>query len=62
VKSVFETLLPAQADNEVRGTKAGHLKPVTFSHTPPGAVANCIMLPLATLMLILSLRKPAASS
>lgn len=32
----------------------GHVKPVTFSHTPPGAYANYVMLPLAALMLILS--------
>lgn len=33
----------------------GHLKPVTFAHTPPGATANYVMLPLSALMLILSL-------
>jgi hypothetical protein len=32
----------------------GHTKPVTFAHTPPGAYANYVMLPLAALMLILS--------
>ena len=32
----------------------GHMKPVTFAHTPPGAYANYIMLPLAVLMLALS--------
>jgi hypothetical protein len=32
----------------------GHIKPVTFSHTPPGAYVNYVMLPLAALMLILS--------
>jgi len=32
----------------------GHLKPVTFSHTPPGAYGNYVTLPLAALMLILS--------
>lgn len=39
----------------------GHLKPVTFRHTPPGATANHVMLPLAVLMLVLSIwsaRKP----
>jgi hypothetical protein len=33
----------------------GHLKPVTFGHTPPGAMANHVMLPLAALMLVLSI-------
>lgn len=33
----------------------GYMKPVTFAHTPPGAVANQIYLPLATAMLVLSL-------
>jgi hypothetical protein len=33
----------------------GRTKPVTFAHTPPGAVGNQIMLPLAVLMLALSL-------
>jgi hypothetical protein len=33
----------------------GNMKPVTFAHTPPGAVGNQIMLPLAILMLALSL-------
>jgi hypothetical protein len=33
----------------------GHMKPVTFAHTPPGAIGNQIMLPLAILMLALSL-------
>ncbi|MGD1090736.1 MAG: hypothetical protein ABSB35_01960 [Bryobacteraceae bacterium] len=32
----------------------GHMKPVTFSHTPPGAYGNYVTLPLAALMLILS--------
>lgn len=32
----------------------GHLKPVHFAHTPPGAYANYVMLPLSLLMLILS--------
>jgi hypothetical protein len=32
----------------------GHMKPVTFSHTPPGAYANYLTLPVAALMLILS--------
>jgi hypothetical protein len=33
----------------------GHMKPVGFSHTPPGAFQNYIYLPLAVLMLMLSL-------
>jgi hypothetical protein len=33
----------------------GHLKPVTFAHTPPGAYQNYIYLALAVLMLALSL-------
>jgi len=34
---------------------AGHLKPGTFAHTPPGEIGNYIYLPLAVLMLVLSL-------
>jgi hypothetical protein len=39
------------------------MKPVAFAHTPPGAYANRIYLPLAVLMLIVSLwpRKAAGS-
>jgi len=33
----------------------GHMKPVTFAHAPPGAIGNYVILPLAALMLILSL-------
>ncbi len=33
----------------------GHMKPVTFAHTPPGATGNYIILPLAAAMLLLSL-------
>lgn len=33
----------------------GHMKPVTFAHTPPGAIGNYVILPLAGLMLVLSL-------
>ncbi len=33
----------------------GTMKPVTFAHTPPGAIGNQIILPLAALMLVLSL-------
>jgi hypothetical protein len=38
----------------------GIIKPVGFAHTPPGAVGNYILLPLAVLMLALSFwsRKP----
>ena len=43
---ILETLL-----RELVGT----MKPVTFAHTPPGAIGNQIILPLAVLMLILSL-------
>jgi hypothetical protein len=32
----------------------GHMKPVAFSRTPPGAYANYLTLPAAVLMLILS--------
>ena len=32
-----------------------HMKPVTFAHTPPGAILNYVYLPLAVLMLTLSL-------
>jgi len=31
----------------------GHMKPVKFSHTPPGAIGNYVILPLAVLMLVL---------
>ena len=30
----------------------GYMKPVTFAHTPPGAIGNQIILPLAALMLV----------
>lgn len=33
----------------------GQTRPVTFAHTPPGQVGNFILLPLAALMLALSL-------
>jgi len=32
----------------------GAMKPVTFAHTPPGAIGNQLILPLAALMVILS--------
>jgi hypothetical protein len=40
--------------------RVGHTKPVTFAHTPPGAIGNYVILPLASLMLVLSFwrRKP----
>jgi hypothetical protein len=34
----------------------GHMKPVHFSHTPPGAVGNYAVLPLAAAMLFWSLK------
>jgi hypothetical protein len=32
----------------------GYMKPVTFAHTPPGAIGNYVILPLAVVMLVLS--------
>jgi hypothetical protein len=41
----------------------GHMKPVIFAHTPPGAIGNYVILPVATLMLVLSLwRQPVKYS
>lgn len=43
----------------------GHIKPVTFSHTPPGAIGDYVILPLAVLMLVLSLcssKKPQSEA
>ena len=40
----------------------GYLKPVSFAHTPPGAIANQIILPLALLMLVMSVRGALRSS
>lgn len=34
----------------------GHIKPVQFAHTPPGAIGNWAMIPLALIMLVLSLK------
>jgi len=34
----------------------GHIKPVHFAHTPPGAYGNYVMLPLAVLMFVLAVR------
>jgi hypothetical protein len=36
----------------------GLIKPLQASHTPPGAIGDYIMIPLAILMLILSLKRP----
>ncbi len=33
----------------------GAMKPVTFAHTPPGAIGNQLILPLAAVMLVWSL-------
>ncbi|MBP6179647.1 MAG: hypothetical protein KA473_15050 [Anaerolineales bacterium] len=33
----------------------GKMKPVTFAHTPPGAIGNQIILPLAVVMVVWSL-------
>jgi len=33
----------------------GHVKPVNFTHTPPGAIGNYIYLPLAVVMLVICL-------
>jgi len=41
----------------------GRMKPVTFAHTPPGAVSNQVIIPLAVVMLGLTLwsaLKPAS--
>jgi len=34
----------------------GRMKPVAFTHTPPGAIGNYVVLPLAVLMLALCFR------
>jgi hypothetical protein len=34
----------------------GHMKPVQFAHTPPGAIGNWVLLPVAVVMLVISLR------
>lgn len=31
----------------------GHMRPMSFVHTPPGAIANYVILPLAVLMLVM---------
>lgn len=38
----------------------GRMKPVHFAHTPPGAIGNQIILPLAILMLGLCFLSPSA--
>ncbi len=43
---IFETLLRELV---------GRMRPVAFAHTPPGAIANFVILPLALVMLVLSL-------
>lgn len=35
----------------------GHLKPVAFSHRPPGAIANYVMLPLCVAMVAICFRR-----
>jgi len=39
----------------------GHMRPATFSHTPPGAYANYVIPPLSVLMIVVSFltRRPA---
>jgi hypothetical protein len=36
----------------------GFMKPLEVTHTPPGAIGDYVMVPLAILMLILSLKRP----
>jgi len=36
----------------------GHIKPIYFSHMPPGMIANWILFPLVSFMFILSMRSP----
>lgn len=41
----------------------GRMKPVTFSHTPPGATADLVLLPMSLVMLYLALpHRPNASN
>jgi hypothetical protein len=40
----------------------GHMKPVVFRHTPPGAIGNYVVLPLAVLMLVWSIWSHRADS
>jgi hypothetical protein len=39
-------------------TVIGFIKPLQVSHIPPGAIGDYILVPLALLMLILSLKRP----
>lgn len=39
----------------------GLAKPLTVAHIPPGAIGNYIMISLAAVMLLLSLKKPNKS-
>lgn len=34
----------------------GHIKPINFSHTPPGKILNFVMIPLALVMFYLSVK------
>ncbi len=34
----------------------GHIKPVSFAHTPPGQIGNYVIIPLAVVMLVLAIR------
>jgi hypothetical protein len=40
----------------------GHYKPLVVAHTPPGAIGDYIIVPIAIIMLILSLKKSGKSS
>jgi len=39
----------------------GYMKPIHFAHTPPGAIGNYVVLPLAALMLVLCFWKRTPS-
>lgn len=52
--SLIHLLAPDGGAGSIAGmdlSVAGALKPVTFAHTPPGAIGNQLVLPLAALML-----------
>lgn len=55
----YRSLVPFMYVRLIRETLlrmwVGHTKPVTFRHTPPGAIANYVFLPLAAAMLAWSL-------
>jgi hypothetical protein len=38
----------------------GHIKPVSFTHTPPGAIGNYVVIPVAALMLALAVWEESA--